>query len=55
MRNAGYDIVKPSSDASEEVMELLLTGRKIEAIKVYRRETGASLKDAKEFIESLHR
>jgi len=54
MRNAGYDVVKPSSDASEEVIELLLTGRKIEAIKAYRRETGASLKDAKEYIESLH-
>jgi ribosomal protein L7/L12 len=28
-------------------------GRKIEAIKVYRRATGSGLKDAKEHIESL--
>lgn len=55
MRNAGYDVVKPSREASNEVMELLLTGDRIAAIKAYRRETGASLKDAKEYIDSLHR
>ncbi len=54
MRNAGYDVVKPSAEASNEVMELLLTGHRIAAIKAYRRETGASLKDAKEYIDSLH-
>ena len=53
LRNAGFDVKKPSSDASNEVMELLLSGRKVEAIKTYRIETGASLKDAKEYIESL--
>lgn len=54
MRNAGYDVVKPSGEASNEVMELLLTGHRIAAIKAYRRETGASLKDAKEYIDGLH-
>ncbi|HOP27094.1 MAG TPA: hypothetical protein PLM22_05190 [Candidatus Sabulitectum sp.] len=54
MRNAGHDVPKSPSEASEEVMELLLTGNKIGAIKAYRKQTGASLKDAKEFVESLH-
>lgn len=53
MRMAGHDIPKPEAKSSDEVMECLSAGRKIEAIKIYRRETGASLKDAKEFIESL--
>jgi ribosomal protein L7/L12 len=43
-------------DADEipvEVHELLLQGKKIDAIKAYREATGASLKSAKEFVESL--
>ena len=39
--------------ASPEVVELMRRGRKIEAIKVYREETGVGLKEAKEFVESL--
>ncbi len=54
MRNAGYDVDKPAVEASSEVKELLIAGDRIAAIKVYRRETGASLKDAKEYIDSLH-
>jgi len=53
MRSAGHDVPKPETEASDEVMEHLLIGDKIGAIKAYRRETGASLKDAKEFIESI--
>jgi len=45
MKNAGFDVTKPVSDASEEVMELLLTGRKVEAIKAYRRATGAGCQE----------
>ena len=45
----------PAVGASPEVMELLRRGQKIEAIKRFREETGAGLKDAKEFIESLER
>ena len=41
------------SDASPEVMEFVHSGKKIEAIKRYRQETGVGLKQAKEFIESL--
>ena len=36
-----------------EITALLQKGQKIQAIKLYRETTGASLKAAKEFIESL--
>lgn len=36
-----------------ELTELLRQGRKIEAIKVYREETAAGLKEAKDAIEEL--
>jgi ribosomal protein L7/L12 len=38
---------------SPEVMDLVRSGRKIQAIRLFRQETGAGLKDAKAFIESL--
>jgi len=43
----------PEWKASPELIELVRKGDKIAAIKVFREESGASLKDAKEFIESL--
>jgi ribosomal protein L7/L12 len=36
-----------------QVLELLAAGRKIEAIKVYREQTGAGLKVAKDAVEAL--
>ncbi len=45
----------PAGRASAAVLELVARGDKIAAIKAFREETGASLKDAKEFIESLMR
>ncbi|MDD8013529.1 MAG: hypothetical protein PHX05_08640 [Acidobacteriota bacterium] len=45
----------PAGRASAAVMDLAAKGDKIAAIKAFREETGASLKDAKEFIESLIR
>lgn len=54
MKKAGFDLVMPPYEASDQVMELLLNGDKIGAIKAYRRESGACLKDAKEFIESIN-
>ncbi len=42
-----------SEDQVREITDCLLTGRKIEAIKIYREATGEGLKEAKEFIESL--
>jgi large subunit ribosomal protein L7/L12 len=35
------------------VVELAMAGKKIEAIKLYREMTGAGLKEAKSFVDSL--
>ena len=37
----------------DHIVTLLEAGRKIAAIKLYRRQTGVSLKDAKDFVEAL--
>jgi len=37
-----------------EVRDWLAKGRLIEAIKVYRQNTGAGLAEAKKFVENLH-
>ena len=37
----------------EQVAEALSTGRKIEAIKIYREATGKGLKESKDFIDEL--
>jgi ribosomal protein L7/L12 len=46
LTNPGWD---------REVRELLATGRKIEAIKLYRERTGAGLKQAKDAVEAIER
>lgn len=38
---------------SEQIVQLLRDGKKIEAVKVYRAATGASLKVAKEYVEAM--
>jgi ribosomal protein L7/L12 len=38
---------------SERVKELARAGKKIEAIKMYREETGAGLKEAKDAVEAF--
>lgn len=43
----------PKTDASENVSMLIKKGGTIGAIKAFREETGASLKDAKSFVESV--
>lgn len=43
----------PIPEASPELIELVRNGRKVEAIRAFREQTGASLKDAKNFIESM--
>lgn len=40
-------------DPEGQLRELLFAGKKIEAIKVLRAQSGQSLKDAKEAIEAL--
>lgn len=43
----------PTWEASPEILALVRQGKMAEAIKLFRQETGASLKDAKTFIETL--
>lgn len=42
-----------SADAMQEVSALVIAGKTIEAIKVYRKEAGVDLKDAKDAIDAL--
>ncbi len=42
-----------SKDMNDEVLGSLRNGRKIEAIKIYRRQTGAPLKESKEAVEKM--
>ncbi len=44
---------EPGAGVSPEIMELVRQGKKIEAIKRYREETGVGLREAKTYIESL--
>lgn len=37
----------------DEITEAIFSGRKIEAIKLYREATGQGLKESKDFIEAL--
>jgi ribosomal protein L7/L12 len=39
----------------ERIRQLLIDGQKIEAVKVYREETGAGLREAKEAVEAIER
>jgi ribosomal protein L7/L12 len=50
--NIKYD---PTANLPPDVADALRRGAKIEAIKCYRNATGAGLKEAKDFIESLQR
>jgi ribosomal protein L7/L12 len=43
----------PSWDVSPKIIELMKAGDKTAAIRAFMDETGSSLKDAKNFIESL--
>lgn len=44
---------KPFATFKDTVLKLLRTGEKIRAIKLYRETTGCSLREAKEYVESL--
>lgn len=44
---------EPASDISPELLDLVRRGRKIQAIKLYRQETGVGLRDAQDFVDSL--
>lgn len=42
-----------SSEVKKQIAEYLFEGRKINAIKLMRKESGMGLKEAKEFVESI--
>jgi ribosomal protein L7/L12 len=44
---------EPDTGVSPEILDLVRQGRKIQAIKLYRLETGVGLREAKEFVDSL--
>ena len=45
----------PPGDWQEQIHSLLQSGKKIEAIKIYRQATGVGLKEAKDAVEALER
>ena len=40
---------------SEQIKALIMQGKKIEAIKLYREQTGLGLKQAKDYVDALER
>jgi ribosomal protein L7/L12 len=42
-------------DKLKPIRDALLAGRKIEAIKLYREQTGFGLKESKDFVDELER
>ena len=50
LKHLGID---PDQGIDEKIMELLKSGQKIQAIKLYREQTGVGLKEAKDYVESL--
>ena len=49
---ASLSIEMPQEDHSD-LRDLMAAGQKIQAIKLYRDQTGVGLREAKEFVESL--
>jgi ribosomal protein L7/L12 len=45
----------PTGDVDPQLSALIEAGKKIQAIKVYRQNTGAGLKDAKVAVDALER
>jgi len=58
-RNAAYSYAKSDAPAvvpdgvSAEVLDLVRSGRPIQAIKLYRQQTGVGLEQAKDVIDGL--
>ncbi len=46
-------VATPSVDAMQEVSALVLAGKKIEAIRLYRQAAGVDLKDSKDAVDAL--
>jgi ribosomal protein L7/L12 len=54
-QRCGAPLAKSEAPATDEILALLAQGRKIEAIRVYREQTGVGLKEAKDAVEALER
>jgi len=50
LTNLGID---PNQGLDKQISDLVRSGRKIEAIKLYREQTGVGLKEAKDYVERL--
>ncbi len=53
MQHLGLAYEPPAPSGSDTVTGLIRAGKKIEAIKIYREETGAGLKEAKDAVEAI--
>ena len=51
--HCGATIGKPTAELEQEVRSLLDQGRKIEAVKLYKDQTGVGLADAKNAVEAM--
>lgn len=45
--------IEPSQGLDKQLSDLVRGGQKIEAIKLYREQTGVGLKEAKDYVERL--
>jgi Ribosomal protein L7/L12 C-terminal domain len=50
LTNLGID---PNQGLDKQISDLVRSGQKIEAIKLYREQTGVGLKEAKDYVERL--
>ena len=50
LANLGID---PYEGMDQQIIELVRGGQKIQAIKLYREQTGAGLKESKDYVEGL--
>jgi Ribosomal protein L7/L12 C-terminal domain len=50
LANLGID---PNQGLDRQISDLVRSGQKIEAIKLYREQTGVGLKEAKDYVERL--
>jgi len=50
LANLGID---PNEGMDQQIIELVRSGQKIQAIKLYREQTGAGLKESKDYVEGL--
>lgn len=51
--HCGAPMVRPSADLEQQVRSLLDQGQKLEAVKLYKGQTGASLREAKQAVEAM--